>query len=117
MVFQHKIIIPLTKGEPPNEKSVARFEKGLDTVLGQIENIWLRDNPYIAGKQLSIADLLAITELEQPGMAAFDVRKGRPKIEEYMARVRNDLQPHYDEAHSVVRDVTVKFKEVMQAKL
>ena len=67
MVFQSKIIIPLMKGEPPNQKSVAGYEKGLDKVLSQMENIWLRENPFIAGKEMSIADLLAVTELEQPG--------------------------------------------------
>jgi glutathione S-transferase len=118
MVFQHKIIIPLAKGQPPNERSVKTFEKGLEGVLEQIEKVWLRENPYIAGKELSIADLLAVTELEQPGMADFDVRKDRPKIVKYMERVRNDLQPHYDQVHSVVRDVTRKYKEAtMQSKL
>jgi len=118
MVFQHKLLIPLMKGEPPNENRVAFFEKGLKGILGQMENIWLKDNPYIAGNTLTIADLLAVTELEQPGMVTYDVRAGHPKLAAYMDRVKQDLQPHYDDVHSIVRKTTKKYLEFQQqAKL
>lgn len=108
MYFQSKVIIPRATGQPPNEKSIARFQSGLENVLEQMEKIWLKENKYIAGKDLSIADLLAVTELEQPGMAGYDVKKDRPILTAYMELVRSRLQPHYDEVHSVCHKIKAK---------
>jgi len=116
MVFQVKVIIPRMTGEAVNQKRAAFFENGLEGVLDTMETIWLKDNPYIAGKELSIADLLAVTELEQPGMTGYDVKDGRPNIAQYMNRVRLDLQPHYDDVHSLVYKVKESYTK-QQAKL
>lgn len=51
---------------PPNEKKISEFKKRMENTLNHFENIWLKDSQYIAGKQFSIADLLAICELQQP---------------------------------------------------
>lgn len=66
MVFRTKVINPMM-GKPVNEESLKKFGDQLHGVLEVIENIWLKENPFIAGKELSIADLLATTEMEQPG--------------------------------------------------
>jgi glutathione S-transferase len=66
MYFRTKIINPML-GQPVKEESLKSFGKQLGEVLDTIENIWLKENPFIAGKELTIADLLATTELEQPG--------------------------------------------------
>ena len=42
-------------------------------------------------------------------MAGYDVRKGRPILEAYMARVRDELNPYYDEAHKRVYQMRDKF--------
>jgi glutathione S-transferase len=54
------------KGEPPNDKRVAEFEKRMKTTLGLIENVWLKDTPYLSGNEITIADLLGVCEIEQP---------------------------------------------------
>ncbi|ODN03560.1 Glutathione S-transferase theta-1 [Orchesella cincta] len=69
MFFQTKIIRPKMTGQPINEKLAEYHGNQLKTILEQLENIWLKDEQFIAGKDLTIADLLAVTELEQPGMA------------------------------------------------
>lgn len=111
MYFQTKVIRPKMRGEPVNEKRATFYGDQLKLVLGQVENIWLRDRPFVAGKELSIADLLAVTELEQPGMAGYDVREGHPRISEYMERVKGRLEPHYEDAHAVVRVTAKRYNE------
>lgn len=111
MFFQTKVIIPKMSGKPINEKRATFYGDQLKIVLGQMENVLLKDKPFIAGKELTIADLLAVTELEQPGMAGYNVREGHPRISEYMERVRERLQPHYDDAHDVVRVTQKRFAE------
>jgi len=102
MYFQNKLVLPLATGKPVNEGEVKRWGKAFQRSLTQIENIWLKDQPYVAGPEISIADLLAVTELEQPTMVGFDIPSGFPKVAEYMARVKKDTQPHYDYAHEFV---------------
>ena len=54
---------------PVNEKSVKTFQEGMENCLHEIEHIWLNDgkNKFICGDNITIADLLACCELEQPG--------------------------------------------------
>jgi len=67
MVFQHVLMIPKMTGRAPNEASIARFRKDLERNLQELASVWLKDRPFIAGQKISVADLLAVTELEQPG--------------------------------------------------
>ena len=77
----------------------------------QMETIWLRNGSkkLISGDQISVGDLLACCELEQPLMAGFDVRLGRSVLTDYMERVRSDTNPHYDECHRIVHQMRDKF--------
>ena len=54
------------KGELPNEAKVAECEKRLKGTLELIENVWLKDTPYLIGDKITIADLLGVCEVEQP---------------------------------------------------
>jgi len=105
MYFQSKYLIPLLKGEPPNEARVAEFEKRMKGTLELIENLWLKDTPYLTGDKITIADLLGVCELEQPRMAGYDARTEYPKIAAWMERVRQDLNPYYDEAHRILNKI------------
>ena len=53
----------------PDEKKIARFQKEMEKCLGEIETVWLDGGKkkFIIGDELTIADLLACCELEQPG--------------------------------------------------
>ena len=42
-------------------------------------------------------------------LSRYDVKKGRPVLAEYMNRVKEDLNPHYDDVHKVVYMMTKKF--------
>ncbi|XP_047492664.1 glutathione S-transferase theta-1-like isoform X1 [Penaeus chinensis] len=109
MFFQHKFLRPKMLGMPVNEKKVAEFQERMEIVLDQLETIWLKDHPFIAGDHVTIADLVAACELEQPSMAGYDVCKGRPNLTAWFKRVRDSFQPHYDEAHMMVYRVKDKF--------
>ena len=65
IVFQ--LLIPIMTNSPPNEKQIESWQKKMEKTLYQFESIWLKDSSYIAGEKISIADILAICELQQPG--------------------------------------------------
>lgn len=55
-------------GKPVNAKRVAHLEKQMVNTLDLIENIWLKDKPYLCGNEISISDIIAICEIEQPSV-------------------------------------------------
>ena len=51
---------------PPNEKRVANFQDRMEVCLDTFEEVWLKDFKYLSGDKISVADIFAICELEQP---------------------------------------------------
>ena len=49
-------------------------------------------------------------ELEQPSMAGYQVDRDRVVLGEYMRRVKEELQPHYDDISSIVYKMRDRFK-------
>jgi glutathione S-transferase len=111
MVFQSQLIEPMRTGKPVNKKRVANFQSELETVLNKMEQIFLHEDPYLCGSDISIGDLLGICELWQPMTVEHDVFAGRPKLKAWATRVEEKLQPHFDEAHKYI----VKLKELYKA--
>lgn len=91
----------------------------MNKTLDEIEQIWLDNGKknYIAGgDKISVADIVAVCELEQPLMAGFDVRTNRPVLTAYMERIRLELNPHYDDVHQKVYQVRDAFKGEIPSK-
>lgn len=57
---------PTINKKPVNEKLVARLEDKMIDTLDLIENIWLKNNQYLCGDEISISDIIAICEIDQP---------------------------------------------------
>jgi len=100
MVFRTKAIEPRVTNKPVDTVKLAEFQKGLETVLDKIERIFLQDSPYLCGHSISISDLLGVCELMQPVSVGHDVFKGRPKLEAWAGRVKENLGTDFDEAHA-----------------
>jgi len=83
----------------------------MENCLGEIETVWLAggQKQFLAGDAISIADIMAATELEQPSMAGYDVTEGRTILGEYLARVKAALNPHYDDVSATVFKMRDKF--------
>ena len=102
MYFQLMWLLPKMFGKESNPKQIAEMKKRMETCLDQIENIWLADNKFIVGNTLTAADVFAICEIEQPRIAGYDAKVGRPKLSAWMERVKKATNPYFDEAHVVV---------------
>lgn len=113
--FLSRLLIPLTTGKKANSEKVAKDKKNMEKTLNEIENIWLRggNKQYICGEQLSVADIMACCELEQPSLAGYEVREGRNILSDYMSRVKEDLNPHYDDVHNTLYKMRGKFAQMM----
>lgn len=109
MYFQHKTLIPLMTGTPPKQSSVDRFQSGMEQVLVDFETYWLKDSKFVAGQQVSIADILAVCELLQPVMSGYDVFKDHPVLSNWHEEVKSQLDPELEDANVILRKFASKF--------
>jgi len=96
--------------KPVDTKKLEDYRSLLETCLDKIENIFLREATFLAGDEISIADLLGICELQQALTVKHDAFRGRPRLDAWAKRVQDKLQPHFDEAHAPIHKVRDMFK-------
>ncbi|XP_058798066.1 glutathione S-transferase theta-3 [Phymastichus coffea] len=109
--FRVKYLLPLRTGKPAKADVARDLQASMIECLDHIEHIWLKDNkPFIANDSISIADILAACEIEQPRLADYDPREGRPNLTAWLDRVSKELSPHYNHAHAGVNEVSSKYK-------
>jgi len=112
MYFRTKWLIPVMTGKPINEAAVQSWKVKMEQTLDEIERVFLDNgnNIFVGGQDKpSAADIWLCCELEQPSMAGYDVRQHRPILNAYMQRVKEQLNPHYDDAHKIVYKFVEKF--------
>ncbi|KAJ8042954.1 Glutathione S-transferase T1 [Holothuria leucospilota] len=100
--FFNKLIYPNVKGEPADEKLVNEQWKQSMKAFKAIENYFLKDRPFIAGEEISIADLLGVCEIVQVGSVNVDFAKDYPVMKAWIQRVRNETNPNFDEVHKIL---------------
>uniref|UniRef100_A0ABM5F258 glutathione transferase n=1 Tax=Pogona vitticeps TaxID=103695 RepID=A0ABM5F258_9SAUR len=99
-VYLAQVLAPLFLGHPLPPEKLEEHTRKLDGVLKLFEEKFLQDRPFIAGRDISLADLVAIVELMQPVAAGHDVFKGRPKMAAWRGRVEEALGKElFQEAH------------------
>ena len=100
-------------GKPIDVDRLKKFEEELAVALDKVENIFLADTPFLCGHDITIGDLLGICELMQPYAVHYDIFNDRPKLKRWSDRVKQTLQPHFDESHSVL----MRVRDLFQPKL
>nr|WLK66393.1 glutathione S-transferase [Eocanthecona furcellata] len=90
--------------QPVEESRLEQCRSKLDRSCDLIDKVWLQEGKYIAGEEISIADIVAATELEQLAMTDYDPRRGRPRLDAWMLRVRQDTNPLYDVVHNYLKE-------------
>jgi glutathione S-transferase len=79
-----------------------------------MENVFLQNNQFLCGNEISIADLLAICEHMQPIACGEKIYEGHPKMAAWHERVKAKLQPDFDDVHSVL---TSRVTDAIKSKL
>lgn len=55
-------------GSPASDNKVAKYRKLMEIDLNLIENLWLKDTKFLAGNNLTAADIFGACEIEQISM-------------------------------------------------
>ncbi|XP_076815809.1 glutathione S-transferase theta-1-like isoform X1 [Clavelina lepadiformis] len=85
------------RGNVDMDKAVSDMNQMMD----DLEMMFLKNQEFINGDQVSFADILAACEIVQPMFSGRKVFDDRPRIKSWFERVRRETQPHFDEAHSI----------------
>ncbi|XP_055844163.1 glutathione S-transferase theta-1 [Episyrphus balteatus] len=97
--FQVKWLLPTLNKTRPNEDDINMAAKRLDHTITEFENGFLNSNKFMAGRNVSFADLLAICEIDQPVTVGYNPFKNRAKLAQWYEIVREELGPIYKEVH------------------
>ncbi|XP_029778052.1 glutathione S-transferase theta-1 [Suricata suricatta] len=99
----HKVMLPVFLGEPVSPEMLATTLAELDVSLELLEGKFLQNKAFLTGPQVSLADLVAITELMHPVGAGCRVFEGRPKLAAWRQRVEAAVgEALFREAHEVI---------------
>ncbi|KAG5198935.1 hypothetical protein MG293_013883 [Ovis ammon polii] len=99
----HKVMLPVFLGELVSPETLAATLAELDMALQVLEGKFLQDKAFLTGPHVSLADLVAITELMHPVGAGCQVFKGRPKLAAWRQRVEAAVgEALFQEAHEVI---------------
>ncbi|KAJ1093564.1 hypothetical protein NDU88_006664 [Pleurodeles waltl] len=99
-IFWYKVMTPLVLGKEIESERMEAALKELRTTLDQFEEKFLQDKPFIAGNEISLADLIAVVELMQTVVSGVDIFKDRPKVDAWHERVEAALGADlFQEAH------------------
>ncbi|PIK44482.1 putative glutathione S-transferase theta-1 isoform X3 [Apostichopus japonicus] len=92
----------LQTGIPADEESLQRQWKNVMKAFTAVEDYFLKDQPYIGGDQITIADLLGTCEVMQTAGVDPDFTKDHPKMKAWIQRVRHETNPHFDDTHKMI---------------
>ncbi|KAM6156159.1 glutathione S-transferase theta-1-like isoform 1-T1 [Rhynchocyon petersi] len=102
----YKVMIPDFLGEPVSPETLAATLAELDVSLQLLEVKFLQNQAFLTGPHISLADLMAITELMHPVGAGCQVFEGRPKLAAWHQRVVMALgEDLFQEAHKIILKV------------
>ena len=105
--------MPVAQKRPIDEKKVARFKAELPKIIGHIDKYFLAGDDYIGGSDVSVADLLGVCELIQLYPVYEEaLYEDNPRVKAWMERVRQRLNPYFDEGHAVTYRTREAYKTV-----
>ena len=103
-------------GKPVNKQEAEMYENGLRKVIGQLDAHFLRDQNYLAGDDISIADLMCYCELSQLRcICKEDIFLSNSKVKQWIERVESFCGRPMVDAHVIIEKVRANFKKRQEA--
>ena len=97
---------------PSNEKQLAESKEALGKSIKELADYFLKDKPFIAGKDISVADLLCVCELKQlDGVEEAAIYESNPNVKAWVKRVEERTKPHFQEAHAKLNEIADRYSK------
>ena len=118
MLFIKIWVVPFSTGVKPSTKEIEIQKRVLIKTIDDLETVWLHDSKFLTGNEVTFADLMAISSLEQViGLKLFQLDALKyPKVTLWMDDVRQYFGPPFKHAHEFVYRYGERSLEAMQAK-
>ncbi|KAM4707106.1 uncharacterized protein O3C94_003418 [Discoglossus pictus] len=107
-VFWVKYMTPVLLGHEYDPEKLKPLLAEYNNTLTQLEEIFLKNKPFIVGDEISIADVVAIVEIMQVVAAEVNVFQERPKLGAWKQRVEEALGT---ELFRAAHDVNLHLKD------
>ncbi|GFR73787.1 glutathione S-transferase theta-1 [Elysia marginata] len=102
-LFRELLVVPRLSGNPVNDKKVRELRKNFVKMISDFESYFLKSNKFIAGSEISIADIFAVCELtELLACHEHGLYENSPAMKAWVERVRQATNPIFDEAHQMI---------------
>ncbi|CAI9535400.1 unnamed protein product [Staurois parvus] len=102
-LFWVKVMTPFLLGHEAEPEKLDPVLTEFNTTLTAIEEKFLGGKPFIAGDEMSIADLVAIVEIMQTIAGGIDAFENKPKLADWKNRVEDAIGAAlFKEAHEKV---------------
>ena len=92
----------------PDTAAIETARLAVEKELGKIESYFLKEQDYLTGGDITVADLMCCMEVNTIGYLLYDWEEGHPKLATYMARVAERLNPYYDDFNKAISQLAYK---------
>ena len=115
-LFYLQVLQPTKTGVPPSAERIEQQKRTLTKALDDLEHLWLKDNKFLIGNDITFCDLIAVSMLEQViGLNLFKLDEHRhAKVNKWLDEVRKYFGATYKQAHIYVYKFGEKIKETMK---
>ncbi|XP_052799758.1 glutathione S-transferase theta-1-like [Mya arenaria] len=87
-------------GRPINQEEVAKYKTALAKTVSQLGDNFLKDRAFLAGDEISIADLPALCELMQlDAIGQQDLYLSNTNVKKWVVRVNGKMKPLLEECN------------------
>ncbi|XP_054766559.2 glutathione S-transferase theta-3-like [Lytechinus pictus] len=101
--------------EPLPKERIDEQVKFCNVSLDVFERVFISNTPFISGDEISVADALAVNEILDTNVCGYDFTKDRPKLKEYVDRIRTRLGPDlFDQIYEESKQWAKEIKESKQ---
>ena len=95
---------------PANADNVKSSKEALGKSVQNLADYFLKDKKFIAGDEISIADLACLCELVQlRGVNETACYESNPKVKAWAKRVEDSLKPHFEESLAIINDIAKQY--------
>ncbi|XP_053312741.1 glutathione S-transferase theta-1-like [Spea bombifrons] len=125
-VFWVKCMTPVIFGHEVSPEKLQQVLAEFNAIMTQLEKLFLKDQLFLAGDEISLADLVAMADIMQVIASGVPIFEDRPKLGAWKQRVVDALGSElFKEAHEGILNVkeqqleslSPEMKKIFKAKL
>ncbi|XP_005089374.1 glutathione S-transferase theta-1 [Aplysia californica] len=114
-LFRNLLILPRATGKKADPEDIEKQrQRILKIVIPAFENYFLKDRPYLAGNEISLADLFGSAELLQLKACNEEyLYEQSPIVKAWLERVRKETNPYFDESNKLIYRTGENFQNII----